>query len=84
MLVGKYMHAEHVKYCIGTKTGSQHSQFLEKLRRKIIQQLKIQKLLHAKKTCLVHVLNHEHLSLSFNMYVGRCKSVSVYNCSKIT
>ena len=65
MLVGKYLHAEHVKYCIGTKTGSQHSQFLEKLRRKIIQQLKIQKLLHAKKTFFPMFFIMEHIS--FNM-----------------
>ena len=60
MLVGKYMHAAHVKYCIRTKIGAQHSQFLEKL--------KIQKILHAKKTCFFHVLNHENRNIYFGAF----------------
>ena len=75
MLVGKYMHADYVKYCIRTKTGAQHCQFLEKLLRKSIQQLKIKKLLHAKKTCLFHVLNHENRSFNMLVDVSKCTIV---------
>ena len=66
MLVGKYVHAEHVKYCIRTKIGAQHSQFLEKL--------KIQKILHAKKTCFFLVLNHENRSLEDRKHLFWCLS----------